>query len=486
VASLDFQIGLLMSELEQLGLRDTTLVVLTADHGEGLGEHGEPSHSFFVYDATMRVPLLLWGLDGLPIGKRISSSVRTLDILPTVLDLLGLDSPTDIQGVSLTPLVSGAKSDLALRGYGEATRFAATFGLPVLRSLRDGRWKYIHKVNPELYDVVADPHEQTNLALQHPETLARLHAELQQRMESAPPPPSDAQATVDFEAAAQLMALGYVAKGPELAVADDVASLELSGADPMTKVGDIGRIAEANGLLRRKEFEEALESLAPLRDANPDSPYVLGLFAAALRGQGRDTEAVAVLRRIRMLAPSDAEAAFQLARLLGGPSDSSDSLGTSTATAEAVEILDELLDKTPCDERFQLEQSRRLHQLARYADRVERLAQATESCPDMLSNLNNYAWALATLPDAELRDGAKAVQIMRDVIARAGEPDAAYQDTLAAALAEAGAFEEAIRTGAAALQRVEADGGPGPVVDELTRHLDAYRSGIAIRDPESS
>jgi hypothetical protein len=78
------------------------------------------------------------------------------------------------------------------------------------------------------------------------------------------------------------------------------------------------------------------------------------------------------------------------------------------------------------------------------------------------------------------------VQIMRDVLARAGEPDPAYQDTLAAALAEAGVFEEAIRTGAAALQRVEADGGSGPVVDELKRHLDAYRAGIAIRDPESS
>jgi len=204
-----------------------------------------------------------------------------------------------------------------------------------------------------------------------------------------------------------------------------------------------------------------------------------------LKGLDRDDEAVAVLRRIRMLEPSDIEAAFQLAIVLGERSEVPEASGASEAS-EAVEILSELLRRAPCDERFQLEQSRRLRQLARYAELVERLAQAAESCPEMASNLNNYAWALATLPDAELRDGAKAVRIMRDVLSRAGEPDAAYQDTLAAALAEAGVFEEAIRTGAAALQRVEADGGSGPVVDELRRHLDAYRSGIAIRDPESS
>jgi predicted Zn-dependent protease len=253
----------------------------------------------------------------------------------------------------------------------------------------------------------------------------------------------------------------------------------------MAKVGDIARIAEANGLLRRKEFEQALQSLIPLRDANPDSSYVLGLLATALRGLDRDDEAVAVLRRIRMLEPSDAEAVFQLAIVLGERSDSSDSPDFPGAT-EAAEILDELLRRAPCDERFQLEQSRRLRQLARYADLVERLAQAAESCPDMLANLNNYAWALATLPDAELRDGAKAVQVMRDVLAQASEPDPAYQDTLAAALAEAGEFEEAIHTGTAVLRRVEAEAGPGPIVDELRRHLDAYQAGVAIRDPQPS
>jgi hypothetical protein len=485
VASLDFQIGLLMSELEQLGLRGRTLVVLTADHGEGLGEHGEPSHSFLLYDTTMRVPLVLWGLDGLPVGKRVASPVRTLDILPTVLDLLGLEAPTDIQGVSLEPLLSGAASDLELRGYGEATRFAATFGLPVLRSLRDGRWKYIHKVNPELYDVIADPSERNNLAEQHPETLARLRAELRRGIENAPAAPSDARAAVDAETAAQLMALGYVAKSPGLAVADDVASLELSGVDPMAKVGDIARIAEANGLLRRKEFGEALRTLIPLRDANPDSSYVLGLVATAFRGLDRDDEAVSVLRRIRMLEPSDAEAAFKLAVMLGGPSDSSESQESQEA-AEAVEILSELLRRSPCDERFQLEQSRRLRQLARHAELVELLAQGAEVCPDMLANLNNYAWALATLPDTELRDGAKAVQIMREVLAHAGESDLAYQDTLAAALAEKGEFEGAIRNGTAVLRRVQAEDGSEPVVDALRRHLAAYRSGNAIRDPEPS
>ncbi len=219
VASADHEIGRLVREVDRLGLRGRTLIVVTSDHGEGLEEHDEPSHSFYVYDTTMRVPLIFAGL-GLPASVRIPSLVRTVDIAPTVLELMGMPVLEGIQGVSLAPLLSGDEAELALTGYGESTRLTATFGIPVLRTIRKGRWKYIHKVNPELYDVVADPGELADSASAHPEIVEQMRADLEALLADAPPTPDDARAVLDSQTAAQLMALGYVARSPAFSIGD--------------------------------------------------------------------------------------------------------------------------------------------------------------------------------------------------------------------------------------------------------------------------
>ena len=127
-----------------------------------------------------------------------------------------------------------------------------------------------------------------------------------------------------------------------------------------------------------------------------------------------------------------------------------------------------------------------LRELGRHADLLELVRRGSESCPEMLSNLNNYAWALATLPEDDLRDGARAAEVIRSAIARAGDadPDPAYLDTLAAALAEQGELEEAIRVGSEALERQQSAEGSEEVLRVLRDHLDAYRAGRAVRDPD--
>ncbi|MFT5444824.1 MAG: arylsulfatase A-like enzyme, partial [Myxococcota bacterium] len=176
VATQDFEMGRFVDELRNLGLADNTLVVVAADHGEGLLEHDERTHSYFLYDSTMRVPLLFWGLDALPKGKRIDSLVRNVDIAPTALDLLGLYPLDNTDGVTLGPLLDGTSADLKLTAYGEANRMASTFKMSPLRFVREGKWKYIHKVNPELYDMSADPGELSNLYEAEPDVAARLFA----------------------------------------------------------------------------------------------------------------------------------------------------------------------------------------------------------------------------------------------------------------------------------------------------------------------
>ena len=104
---MDAQVGRVIERLEAEGLGKDTFVVVTSDHGESLGEHGEKSHGFFVYDATLHVPLILKSAASMPVGERIAAPVRTIDVLPTVLEALAVPVPEEAQGRSLLSLVRG-------------------------------------------------------------------------------------------------------------------------------------------------------------------------------------------------------------------------------------------------------------------------------------------------------------------------------------------------------------------------------------------
>ena len=149
IAEMDAAVGEVIEALKASGQWERTVVAFIADHGEGLNEHGEPTHSYFVYNSTMRVPLIIWAPDRLQGGKRVSALARTIDILPTALDILEVDPPADLDGSSLIPLIEKDEKPDMRSAYGESTRFAATFNLPTLRYLRRGDWKYIHKTNKQ-------------------------------------------------------------------------------------------------------------------------------------------------------------------------------------------------------------------------------------------------------------------------------------------------------------------------------------------------
>src|SRR6185295_13219674 len=109
VAYADAMAGKLISDLQSAGQMDRTLVMVAADHGESLGEHGEPTHGVFAYEVTQRVPWIVWA--GSHIGRGASDAlVRLIDLAPTALDLLGIDAPREFEGRSVIPLVAGAES----------------------------------------------------------------------------------------------------------------------------------------------------------------------------------------------------------------------------------------------------------------------------------------------------------------------------------------------------------------------------------------
>jgi tetratricopeptide (TPR) repeat protein len=473
VAFTDDQIGRVVAALERLGLARRTLVVLTSDHGEGLGEHGEESHSFFVYDTTVRVPLILWGPPELPRGRRIDTLVRTVDIAPTVLDWLGLPGLKGIQGVSVLPLVTGGFFGGNLTGYGESIESFATFGTSVLRFVREGRWKYIHKVSPELYDLEKDPQELENRAPFETETVARLQERLRKLVADAPSTAAGAEVAVDAETAAQLNALGYAGSTVRARIGDELASLELSGPDPAGTVSDVSRYAEGIDRIEVGDrYESALGIFRDLHERYPESvPFLDGLIKA-LRGLGRDDEALPLLQRAVELDPRHSAMSVELAQLLLETGD----LAGAEQIARAAVSLD------PCGLNARVGLSEALASRKSHADQIAVLAEGAERCPESPELRNAYA--LATSPAATVRDGAQALQIAREITQGAGASHPHFVDTLAAAHAENGDFAQAVAASQRALELLDAQNRdvPDPVRAAFEKHLETLQAGQPIRE----
>jgi arylsulfatase A-like enzyme len=437
IAVQDESVGQILDEIERLGLRDDTLVILTADHGEGLGEHAEETHSYFVYDTTMRVPLVFWGMQDIPLGLTRTGVVRLVDIAPTALELLGLAPLRDVQGVSLAPLITERAEDMSLLGYGESFESASFFGLSPIRFVREGRWKYIHKVNPELYDIQTDPDELNNLADERPDITGRLRERLEDLLREAPARPSDSTTAIDPQLQAQLQALGYVTNEVTPTDFDELASLDVGGADPASKIGTMTAIANAIGFAQNKQYDDALAALLVLVAENPNNIYILSRLAENHVAREAHTDAIAI--RLRLLS----------------------------------------IDA--CDEQS-LTELNRLWRITGNDDQlVATLRQGAEACPTFAGNLNNYAWALATLSRDDLRDGETAVEAAERAIELMQDRPPGFLDTLAAALAEAGRFDEAIAIQSEALLASEGAGLPPEIVDQLRGHLEAFRAGEPIR-----
>lgn len=222
IAYTDHLVENMIQGLEALGLIDQTLIVITADHGEGLGDHGYWfEHGDQLYDEALRVPLLIIG-QGIPAGRRLTDLVQNIDILPTVLDIIGVDAPIDINGVSLLPLANGESSG---RPYVFAESGRDFHGAPwrtwpgtdgYLRMVRSADWKLIytpqhlqHKY--ELYDLRSDPQERHDCAVQEPAILEEYNNILRTWMAQGTVSGDDLGLSLAPELADHLRSLGYLA-----------------------------------------------------------------------------------------------------------------------------------------------------------------------------------------------------------------------------------------------------------------------------------
>ena len=226
IAYTDQQLGRLFDAAARKAPPENTLIVVLSDHGESFSEHGEYTHGVFLYDSTLRVAFLMSG-GSIPSGVRVKQQARTIDLLPTVLELVGGKPPEGTQGTSLTPAFQG-KEIATTYSYAETLFPRLNMGWAELRSMRTTRWKYIRAPKPELYDLAQDPGETSNVIASHPGEVQDLESKLKAVSGGAE---KVVPTAMDPRTLQQLKSLGYLSGS-----STEGADLNGKGTDPKDRL----------------------------------------------------------------------------------------------------------------------------------------------------------------------------------------------------------------------------------------------------------
>ena len=291
IAYTDHELGRLVDALRARGL-DRTLLVVAADHGESLGEHGEKTHTIFVYDATVRVPLLAAGA-GVKAGQVVTETVSLADVAPTILGWLGRAAGAGMDGIDLGPALAGRAPPPRRPVYFESYAPRLEFGWSQLLGIVSGTLKYIRAPTPELYDLAADRGEQHNLADSRQPDARRIATELDGLLGGAGVGAESRGEALDAEAVALLQSLGYVESSDAPAPIDgDVSALP----DPKVMITSQTLVDNAIRLLHRGRAREAAESLERVLEKDPGNAFARQLLSGARLGLGDPEGALAAIR----------------------------------------------------------------------------------------------------------------------------------------------------------------------------------------------
>jgi arylsulfatase A-like enzyme len=303
IAYADELVGRLFATLEKSGLYDRAIVAVTADHGEGLGDHGEAEHGIFLYREEVHVPLIVRLPHALRAGTRIAGTVAQADIAATLLDLAGVPAG-GLDGVSLRGAMSGAPASHSV--YSETLYPRYHLGWSELFAATEGRYRYVRAPRPELFDLTTDGGERRNLAADRASVAAAMQRWLDERGAGGA---AAAPEEMPRDVREKLAALGYVGSS---------AAHPASGAlpDPKDHIAAYEDFKRALSLRLAGRREEAVDQLRRVVAANPDMRDAWEMLGATLIELDRKKEAVAALDRTIALDPTGAEPHLALARLL--------------------------------------------------------------------------------------------------------------------------------------------------------------------------
>jgi arylsulfatase A-like enzyme/Tfp pilus assembly protein PilF len=361
VAAADAALEPLLGPLLAAGAAARTLVVLTADHGESLGEHGERTHGIFAYEGTLRVPLILYAPRLL--RPRVAAvRAQHVDLMPTVLDALGLAAPAGLSGRSLLAAAGGARSPDA-GAYFEALSGQTTRGWAPLFGLVRGGWKYVDLPLPELFDLARDPREEKNLAAARPRERDELRAALQALRAGDR---GAGAARESGETRERLRALGY------LTAATPAADRTYTADDDPKRLIELDALIET--VLARHRAGDLVGALALCEEVvrrRPGMPSALLQLALLRRKTGQLLPAIRALEEAVAAAPDDEGTAA----LLGSY------LNEAGRAREAERLLEPFARRAPPALDVLVARGIALSQLGRHADAAASLAAAVEADP---------------------------------------------------------------------------------------------------------
>jgi arylsulfatase A-like enzyme/Tfp pilus assembly protein PilF len=315
IASTDSAVGKLLDKLRAKKLFDDSLIVVVADHGEALGEHGERGHGIFLYDPTIHVPLLMKMPRQRSAGRKVENRVSLVDVMPTLLQVAGGAVPKAVQGESLLPLIYStpgkAKAESDRPAYAESDYPHNAYGWSPLRSLRSGNYLFIEAPRRELYYRSSDPSAEHDLFSNSKAVGETLQTQLHKFRERTSNTSLIPKQTLSAQQQANLQALGYVASGNEKASNNEVA-----GVDPKDKIEIANQMTEANLLLESERYPDAIQALESVVSKDSSVSAAYAALGAAWSALGNYREAVTVLRKAVELRPKSVNAHYQLGTAL--------------------------------------------------------------------------------------------------------------------------------------------------------------------------
>jgi len=514
VASVDESVGRIMEKLKELGLYDNTLIIITSDHGEMLGEHEEEGHGYYIYESAIKVPLII-KIPGSRKHRIVDDTVGLIDIFPTVCSKLGIAVPQFIQGVDLFGYFEGKGVGEDRYQYTEsltATKFGGNSLLGVVR----GKWKYIQTTRPELYNVEKDPGEENNLIEQEPKRAHLMQGNLKYIMDSylggiAKPDNSD----VDFETRKKLESLGYIggevdaslsfdqlredpkdlkyihkmyrkavnytllkdwknariwcdkllAERPDLKLAHMLSAQIWSGT--VKNEPDKAKAYEeiADMFFTLKEYDRAIKTWNEVLKLGVDTAELRKKIAVANLNLGNTDEAVAQFNKSLQLDPAQADVNVSLGKL---------SLDLDKKD-EALKYWADSLKINPAQPGLHDELGKVYYQKGELRKAIDHWTKAVQLRQDDVEILNNLAWLHSAIRDSDVRDPKKAVEYALRACELTDYGQVDFVDTLAVAYAANGQFPEAIETALKALG-LAVPAGRENLVDEINKRLELYKT----------
>ena len=298
IAYADSALSNFLNYLKERGWYENAIVIVVGDHGEGLGEHHENTHGIFLYDSTLHVPLIVKLPNNRDSGRVVNAQVRTTDLLPTALDLLGIPLPHRLDGRSLRAYLEGEG------GHGNPalaeTDYPLHFGWSPLRAMRDNGWKLIEAPRPELYDLNSDPAELKNLYRQQDAAEPRLRRMFQEMRTRMPLPAAPPGLTAN--------ALQH-------------GSNVLQLPDPKDEIEQQNLLHTAMIAIEEGQAQEARLELRKVLAMNAQSQMALRQMGDLDFQEGHYAKAATYLGKLRGLLPSDSSLAFEYGQALAKTGD---------------------------------------------------------------------------------------------------------------------------------------------------------------------